>query len=66
VNDPVENNVEWYRKLVDAYKNLLTSEEKAQLHEWEKEHLGSGNIATSDWPGWEKHIGLPPWRVGSS
>lgn len=65
MSDPVNRNLEWYRKLVDAYDRLLSPEEKVQLHEWEKEHLGDGNLATSDWPGWERHIGLPPWRVES-
>ncbi len=60
--NPVEQGLEWYRKMINAYDELLTSEEKAKLLEWEKENLGREEIGTSDWPGWEKHIGLPPWQ----
>jgi hypothetical protein len=37
------------------------------LHTWEREYVGAstGKFATSDWPGWEKYIGKPPWENSS-
>jgi hypothetical protein len=58
-----EENMEWYRKMVNVYETLLTDEEKRALAEWEEIHLGKSDKGTSDWPGWVKHIGPPPWTV---
>lgn len=41
----------------------MGAEERSTLFEWEKSHLG-GDYATSDWPGWQKYIGRPPWTEG--
>jgi hypothetical protein len=60
------NNIEWYQKMIDAYNNLLSADEKKDLAEWEKQNLGETEKATSDWPGWVKFIGLPPWKVISN
>jgi len=50
----------YYAQMVAVYK-LLSAEEKADLERWEKEMIGDdGKFATSDWPGWEKHIGQRP------
>ncbi len=57
-----KDHIEWYRKLVHAYEHVLTEEEKDALHEWERQHLDGTTVGTSDWPGWKKHIGLPPWK----
>jgi hypothetical protein len=40
--------------------SAMSSNERKQLERWEKENLDGHSIATSDWPGWEKHIGLRP------
>jgi len=56
-----EEHMAWYRKMIDAYDNLLSEEEKRALAEWEKNNLP--DKATSDWPGWIKYIGPPPWKV---
>lgn len=61
-----DENMAWYQKMMDTYHNTLTAEEKNALAEWEKENLGKDEKATSDWPGWQKHIGLPPWKVRSN
>jgi hypothetical protein len=35
--------------------------EKAELGEWEKQHVtGDGRMATSDWPGWDAIINRIP------
>lgn len=50
----------WYEKMMQAQK-LLTEEEKLELSEWDRTQVdGSGKVGTSDWPGWEKHIGKKP------
>ena len=56
-----EENINWYRRMANAYDHLLTEEDKKALREWEQENL-DGDIATSDWPGWEAFIGFPPWK----
>ena len=62
MSDYTEKTIEWFRSMVKVYKEVLTPEEKADLHEWEKENLGRPKgLSTTEWPGWEKHIGSPPW-----
>tara|TARA_B100002003_G_scaffold248191_1_gene281430 strand:+ start:6062 stop:6184 length:123 start_codon:yes stop_codon:yes gene_type:complete len=35
----------------------MSAQEKKALAEWEKAHVtGTGDYATSDWPGWEAVI----------
>jgi len=52
--------LEWFAMMYGVYKAMPESE-RQELFSWEKEHLdGSGDIGTSDWPGWEKYIGLFP------
>lgn len=42
-----------YERLVSASEHL-TSDERLALDAWERTRLdGHGNLATSDWPGWE-------------
>lgn len=60
-----EENINWYKKMVDTY-NSLSPEEKQELADWEKGNLVDSNKATSDWPGWVKYIGLPPWKYRSN
>lgn len=58
-----DESLDWYGQMVYASRNLLTEEDKQSLQEWDDTMVdGSGNYATSDWPGWEKYIGLPPWK----
>lgn len=55
--------LDWYGQMIYTSENLLTEEEKQSLKEWDQTEVdGSGKFATSDWPGWEKYIGLPPWK----
>lgn len=61
-----KENMEWYRKMLDTYNNSLSENELKELAEWEKENLAQSEKATSDWPGWVKYIGLPPWKVRSN
>lgn len=41
----------------------MPQDEKNELHQWEVENLHGDTVGTSDWPGWTKYIGLPPWSV---
>jgi hypothetical protein len=53
---------DYFRRLVEATATLPEEERKA-LEEWEAENVGKPNgLATSDWPGWVKYIGDPPWK----
>jgi hypothetical protein len=53
----------WTKAMLECVENLLP-DEKAELEEWDHRMVtGDGRFATSDWPGFEKHIGLPPWRL---
>ena len=61
-----EENINWYKKMVDAYNNVLSLEEKQELTDWEKINMVDSAKATSDWPGWIKYIGLPPWKYRSN
>ena len=44
----------------DGALRAMSNNEKAKLNDWEKENLDGHSIGTSDWPGWEKHIGKMP------
>lgn len=49
--------LEYAAAMVGCYA-AMPEHERQQLHEWEVEHLdGSGDVGTSDWPGWQKYIG---------
>jgi hypothetical protein len=52
--------LEWYAKMYGVYQAMPESE-RAKLFAWEQENVtGDGRVGTSDWPGWEKYIGLQP------
>jgi len=51
----------WYERLIETYSNM-TQEERLALEEWERENLDGHSVGTSDWPGWEKYIGVPPGK----
>lgn len=38
----------------------MPERERRRLHEWERTHLDGRTVGTSDWPGWERYIGLYP------
>ena len=61
--DKVSQNrfMRYQEAMLNTYA-ALSEEEKAELHAWEKENLDGHSVATSDWPGWRKYIGPPPWR----
>jgi hypothetical protein len=48
--------------MAECRQNQLNNEERAELDEWEKQNLDGSFVCTSDWPGWEKHIGRRPGR----
>jgi Meiotically up-regulated gene 113 len=52
--------IEWFAMMYGVFR-AMPDEEKQSLHDWEREYVdGSGDFATSDWPGWEKYIGQFP------
>ena len=53
--------LDWYGDMIAAYRGQLTDEDRADLHAWEDANLG-GELATSDWPGWQRFL---PKRPGS-
>ena len=53
--------LKYTREMLEAYETM-PEEDKQRLHAFEGEHLGDGARGTSDWPGWEKYVGKPPWK----
>jgi hypothetical protein len=49
---------DYFTAMHDCYRFTLSEEEKLALAEWER---SAKFTATSDWPGWETHIGKGPW-----
>src|SRR6266404_7887913 len=49
----------WYAMMVGC-ASAMPEPEKQALVEWERSHVDHCNVATSDWPGWEKYIGKRP------
>lgn len=47
--------------MLGAYA-AMPVEEQYELHRWESENLGDSASGTSNWPGWLKYIGIPPWH----
>jgi hypothetical protein len=51
----------WYEQMVLCFERELSPEERADLERWDATWVdGGAGISTSDWPGWEKHIGKRP------
>jgi len=46
-----DENMNWYKKMVDTYNNELSAKEKQELVDWEKANLPNSEKATTDWPG---------------
>ncbi len=59
---PSTHHLAWYRRMLDVLDGGLSPEEAEALRAWERQHVWEGDHVTADWPGWEKHIGLPPWK----
>ncbi|HTX21075.1 MAG TPA: GIY-YIG nuclease family protein [Candidatus Aquilonibacter sp.] len=55
------SSLAWYGAMYGVFQ-AMPEKEKMELHAWERENLDGNKIATSDWPGWEKYIGKPPWK----
>ena len=52
----------WYAKMADAYKTMSDTDRK-EFDEWERAQKMSGtNVDMSEWPGWERYIGIKPTR----
>lgn len=60
-NDDRQLLLNWYEQMTLCFERELTSEEREDLARWDREWVdGGAGIGTSDWPGWEKHIGPRP------
>ncbi|MGH7975993.1 MAG: hypothetical protein ACREC8_04965 [Limisphaerales bacterium] len=55
------STLEWFGAMYGAYQ-AMPEKEKMELLQWERENLDGCTVGTSDWPGWEKYIGKPPWK----
>jgi hypothetical protein len=55
----------WFTAMVGVAK-ALPADERDALVRWEAKNLGKRGVGTSDWPGWEKYIGIRPMRSASS
>lgn len=55
------NMLDWYARMVEASVKMSDDDRRA-LNEWETANLGGKNVATSDWPEWERLIGKKPDR----
>lgn len=53
--------LKWYEQMTLCFQRELSAEERADLEQWDREYVdGGARVSTSDWPGWEKHIGKRP------
>lgn len=53
--------LQWYEQMALCFERQLSAQERADLEQWDREWVdGGAHISTSDWPGWEKHIGKRP------
>lgn len=59
----IRNNLRWYEAMVNIYNFHLSEAEKKELAEWEIQHIDSESTILPDWPGWQRYIGLPPWKT---
>lgn len=51
---------DWMAAMMGVYATL-PEREREELHAWEAQNLDGATMGTSDWPGWAKYIGEPPW-----
>ena len=57
----------WYRRMQHALDNEMSPDEVAEFERWEAEHVkGDGEFTSTDWPGWARIIGPPPWEYGKN
>lgn len=48
---------EYVEAATNAFSNLMSDEDRAELTAWEKENLGDDRLlGTPDWPGWARFI----------
>jgi ribosomal protein L40E len=50
----------WMAAQMGVYA-AMSEDEREALHEWERLNIDGHSVGTSDWPGWVKYIGEPPW-----
>ena len=52
----------WTGKMLDAY-NSMSEEEREDLRQWQQAQSNGRARGTSNWPGWERHIGKKPTQI---
>ena len=60
VNIRVGQNVDWYGEMIECVDNL-PPDERAAFDNWDRER--PEGVATSDWPGFAKHLRAAPWET---
>jgi hypothetical protein len=55
-----EASIDWYGNMLVCVDQMLTPEERAEFDEWDLNR--PDGVPTSDWPGFVKHIGPPPYK----
>jgi hypothetical protein len=50
---------DYFYNMTECVEKMLTEEERHEFREWDGKR--PQGVPTSAWPGFEKHIGLPPW-----
>lgn len=58
-----KRHIAWLEAQIDAYDALLTEQQRAEFHAWEKANTDGHSVSTADWPGWIPLIGEPSWRA---
>ena len=64
-NKVSQNRFMGYMEAMHNAYEAMSEDEKEELHAWEQENLGDPDrpdVGTSDWPGWRRYLGPPPWR----
>jgi hypothetical protein len=53
-------SIDWYGNMLVCVDQMLTPEERTEFEEWDFNR--PDGVPTSDWPGFERHIGSPPYK----
>lgn len=50
---------QWFGGMLECVENL-SPEERAEFERWDRER--PPGVGSSDWPGFAKHLPIPPWE----
>jgi len=51
---------QWFGKMLECVERL-SPEERAEFDQWDRQR--PEGVATSDWPGFAKHLPARPWDI---